>query len=136
MGRTEFTEGRSRLVASVARRRQRDVFETFAHDGADEDRGHVVQERHLDKGDPRRLDEALFQEQVLRRIAHQGELGRQYQIGAGRGGLGAEPTEGFDVLRESAHDRVHLGHGESDHRHGREPTGAGPWKPWRTFTRG
>ena len=58
-----------------------------------------------------------FKKQVLRRIAHQRQLGREHEVGAGRGGLGAESSERFDVLCEPAHDRVHLGHGESDHWH-------------------
>jgi hypothetical protein len=90
---------------------------SLADDRADQDRRHVLQQGHLDQGDPGGLDEALLQQEVLGRVAGEREFGRKHQIRAGRGGLGAKSPQGLNVLRETAHDRVHLGQSESDDGH-------------------
>ena len=50
-----------------------------------------------------------LQHQVLGRIADHDELGEHHEIGAGRGGPGAEAADPLEVARDVADGRVGLG---------------------------
>ena len=107
----------ARRVASVARRSEMHAKGAIGHGRANKDRWKIFGFREIEEGLGARFDEAFLQEEVLRRIAHQGEFRREHEVGANKGRLSAKSCEGFDVLAKPTHYRVHLGEGDSQRGH-------------------
>ncbi len=73
---------------------------------------------HLAHGLDVALDEVGLEEEVLRRIAGDDELGEGHQVGAQLPGAGHEVKNPGGVALQVAHGGVDLGHGQAQGAHG------------------
>ena len=85
----------------------------------DHDRAPTARRDHTFEGVAGVRDEAAAQEEILRRVSGDGELGEGDDIALLRLGLGDAREDPLDVAIEITDDGIDLGESDSDHGHGR-----------------